>query len=159
MPAQLASSASANLSAARAQSLVNQAEQMIGSSAIPPAGIGGSAALPAGIGGSAALPADVAAAKEVRRAFDQFVGEAFFAQMIKAMRTSVGKPAYFHGGRAEEVFQGQLDERLAHELSNASAKQLTDPMFRQQFPRMAEVLQQYKQQQQRQPEHTVDLAG
>ena len=31
------------------------------------------------------------------------LGETFYGQMIKAMRSSVGKPAYFHGGRGEEV--------------------------------------------------------
>ena len=50
---------------------------------------------------------------ELRETFQQFVGEAFFGQLMKAMRSSVGKPAYFHGGRAEEVFQGQLDQLLA----------------------------------------------
>ena len=67
--------------------------------------------------------------KEVREAFDQFVGETFYGQMLKSMRKSVGKPAYFHGGRAEEIFQGQLDQILAEEMTEASASQLTGPMF------------------------------
>jgi hypothetical protein len=75
---------------------------------------------------------------ELRERFTQFVGEAFFGQMIKAMRATVGKPAYFHGGRAEEVFQGQLDQRLAEHLTEASASRFAEPMFERQFPHLAE---------------------
>lgn len=79
-------------------------------------------------------------AKEVRDAFRDFVGESFFGQMLKAMRSTVGKPAYFHGGRAEEVFRGQLDQTMAEQLTKVSADQIADPMFRQQFPQQAELL-------------------
>jgi Rod binding domain-containing protein len=75
---------------------------------------------------------------ELRERFTQFVGEAFFGQMIKAMRSTVGKPAYFHGGRAEEVFQGQLDQTLAEHLTEASASRFAAPMFERQFPHLAE---------------------
>jgi hypothetical protein len=67
---------------------------------------------------------------ELRKVFDEFVGQTFYGQMISAMRTTVGKPAYFHGGRMEEVFQGQLDQALAEKLSEASASQFTEPLFR-----------------------------
>jgi flagellar protein FlgJ len=66
---------------------------------------------------------------ELRKAFDTFVGEVFFGQMLSSMRKTVGKPAYFHGGRGEEVFQGQLDQVLAGKLTEASASQFTGPMF------------------------------
>ena len=79
--------------------------------------------------------------QELRERFTQFVGEAFFGQMIKAMRATTGKPAYFHGGRAEEVFQGQLDQKLAEHLTEASAAQFAEPMFERQFPRAAEASQ------------------
>jgi hypothetical protein len=77
---------------------------------------------------------------EVREAFTQFVGQTFFGQMIGAMRTSLGKPAYFHGGQAEEIFRGQLDQVLAEEMTEKSASQFTDPMFRHQFPQLADRL-------------------
>lgn len=70
-----------------------------------------------------------AAAPEVREAFQQFVGETFYGQMLGAMRKTVGKPAYFHGGRAEEVFQGQLDQILGERLAEATAADFADPMF------------------------------
>lgn len=70
-----------------------------------------------------------AAESEVRKAFDSFVGEVFYGQMLSAMRKTVGEPAYFHGGRAEEVFQGQLDQMLGEKLAEASASEFTGPMF------------------------------
>ncbi|MCR4412488.1 MAG: rod-binding protein [Thermoguttaceae bacterium] len=66
---------------------------------------------------------------ELRQAFDRAIGETLFAQMLKSMRRTVGKPAYFHGGRAEEVFQQQLDQVLAEKLSKSTAEQFTGPMF------------------------------
>lgn len=66
---------------------------------------------------------------ELREAFDSFVGETFFGQMLKAMRSTQNKPAYFHGGRAEEMFQQQFDQALAGKLSTASADKLSGPMF------------------------------
>src|SRR5215211_6799388 len=74
---------------------------------------------------------------ELRDTFTQFVGQAFFGQMLKAMRSTVGKPAYFYGGHAEEVFQGQLDQTMSEHLTKASASKLADPMFERQFPQFA----------------------
>lgn len=68
--------------------------------------------------------------KEVRETFDKFVGEVFFGQMIKSMRETVGKPAYFHGGQAEEIFTQQLDQVLGEQMTKSSAHELTDPMYR-----------------------------
>ncbi len=67
--------------------------------------------------------------KKLRQAFDQFVGETFFSQMLSSMRKTQGKPAYFHGGRAEEIFQGQLDQVLSQQMTEASASQFSGPMF------------------------------
>ena len=67
---------------------------------------------------------------EYRDVFDSFVGETFFGEMLKAMRKTVGKPAFFHGGQAEEIFQQQLDQILAEKLSDASADKFTGPMLK-----------------------------
>jgi Rod binding domain-containing protein len=75
--------------------------------------------------------------KELRETFAQFVGETFFGQMMKSMRAMTGKPAYFHGGRAEEAFQGQLDQKLAEQLTEASAHRFAEPMFERQFPHLS----------------------
>jgi len=66
---------------------------------------------------------------KLRKAFDSFVGQSLFGEMLKSMRNTVGKPAYFHGGRAEEIFQQQLDQVMAEKLSDASADKLSGPMF------------------------------
>jgi Rod binding domain-containing protein len=64
-----------------------------------------------------------------REAFRQFVGEAVFGQMLSSMRKTVHKAPYFHGGRAEETFQGQLDQELAKNIAQTSADRFADPMF------------------------------
>ena len=66
---------------------------------------------------------------EVRETFESVLGELLFGQMLKGMRKTLGKPAYFHGGRAEEVFTQQLDQVLAEKLSEASADQFVAPMY------------------------------
>jgi hypothetical protein len=76
---------------------------------------------------------------ELHEKFTQFVGQAFYGQMLKAMRTTVGKPAYFYGGHAEEVFQGQLDQTMSESLTKASASKFAEPMFERQFPQFAEA--------------------
>ncbi|MHC4406817.1 MAG: rod-binding protein [Planctomycetota bacterium] len=66
---------------------------------------------------------------ELRQAFQSFVGQTLFGQMLKAMRKTVGKPAYFHGGQAEEIFRQQLDQVLAEKIADASAHKFSDPMY------------------------------
>lgn len=77
--------------------------------------------------------------EDLREAFTQFAGEMFYGQMLKAMRQTVGKPAYFHGGRGEEAFQSQLDQTMTEELTKASASKFADPMFERQFPGAAKT--------------------
>jgi Rod binding domain-containing protein len=66
---------------------------------------------------------------QLREVFNQFIGETFYGQMLKAMRQTVPEPAYFHGGRAEEAFQGQLDQVLAQKMSESTASSFTQAMF------------------------------
>jgi hypothetical protein len=80
----------------------------------------------------ASAPPAVPASNEapsLREAFDTFVGETFYGTLLKSMRKTLDKPAYFHGGRAEEIFQGQLDQTLAEEMTKANAEHFTGPMF------------------------------
>jgi len=67
--------------------------------------------------------------EKLRAAFQSFVGEALFGQLLKAMRKTVGKPAYFYGGRAEEIFQQQLDQVLVEKIARSSADKFSNPMF------------------------------
>jgi hypothetical protein len=66
---------------------------------------------------------------EVRKTFESVLGELLFGQMLKGMRKTLGKPAYFYGGRAEEIFTQQLDQVLAEKISDASAEQFVAPMY------------------------------
>lgn len=70
-------------------------------------------------------------------AFDQFVGDTFFRQMLKSLRSTTGKPAYFHGGQAEEMFQSQLDELLITDMVKATKDSFSADLFKQQFPEHA----------------------
>jgi peptidoglycan hydrolase FlgJ len=74
-------------------------------------------------------PAKAADNPALRKAFDQFVGQTFYGQMLQAMRKSQDKPAYFHGGQAEEIFTQQFDQILTKKLSEASADKLSGPMY------------------------------
>lgn len=67
-------------------------------------------------------------------AFDQFVGDTFIRQMLKSLRSTTGKPAYFHGGQAEEMFQSQLDELLITDMVKATKDSFSADLFKQQFP-------------------------
>lgn len=94
------------------------------------------------IPGKGPSPEAVNKAGEVKEAFTAFVGETFYGQMLKAMRSTVDKPAYFHGGQAEEVFRSQLDQQLAQEWAVETGDRFADPMFERQFPHQAEILRQ-----------------
>ncbi|GAA5509337.1 rod-binding protein [Novipirellula caenicola] len=66
---------------------------------------------------------------ETQEAFTEFVGQTLFGSMLDSMRKTVGKPAYMHGGRTEEVFQQQMDQLIVEDLTEASASSIADPMY------------------------------
>ena len=78
-----------------------------------------------------AMSSNVAATAEAktREAFDSSIGEMFFMQLLGAMRTTQGKPAYFHGGQAEEMFKSQLDQTIAQQMTKTHARQFTDALY------------------------------
>jgi len=79
---------------------------------------------------ASAKPPDASAKDQaLRENFEDFVGQTLFGQMLKSMRKTQHKSAYFHGGRGEEVFQQQLDQVLTEKLSHASADKLAGPMY------------------------------
>ena len=69
------------------------------------------------------------ATSEVQEKFTEFVGQTLFGSMLASMRKTLGKPAYMHGGRTEEVFQQQLDQLIVEDLTEASADSIASPMF------------------------------
>lgn len=64
-----------------------------------------------------------------KEAFEDFVGQTFFGELIKSFRSTQQPSAYFHGGRAEEIFQGQFDQLMSEKLSDDSAEQISGPMY------------------------------
>jgi peptidoglycan hydrolase FlgJ len=87
---------------------------------------------------------DVEKARELKKTFSQFVGETFYGEMFKAMRQSVGKPEYLHGGMAEEQFQARLDMQRAQDLAGSENNSFAEGMFAQQFPDEAHLLDEAK---------------
>jgi Rod binding domain-containing protein len=75
--------------------------------------------------------------EEFKKLYQQAIGGTFFRQMMKALRSSTGNAAYFNGGQAEKIFQGQLDELMIEKLSETSGGIFSDIMFEQQFPELA----------------------
>ena len=65
----------------------------------------------------------------LKSTFQQFVGETFFQMMLKSMRKTHGKPAYLHGGQAEEIFQSQLDQEMAGSLANTAGSAFSNDLY------------------------------
>lgn len=65
---------------------------------------------------------------ELREVFRDFVGQTLFAQMLRSMRRTLGRPAYFHGGRFEEVFQAELDRIIVEKAARKSGENFADHM-------------------------------
>jgi len=66
---------------------------------------------------------------ELKQAFSDFVGQTFFGELMKQMRATLDKPAFFHGGMGEEIFQSQLDQIMVERISDKSAAKLSEPMY------------------------------
>ncbi len=79
-------------------------------------------------------------ARDLQGAFQDFVGKSFYGEMLKSMRSTVGEPAYFHGGNAEKIFQQQLDHQIGDEMSKSNGGELSAAMFRRQFPKEANLI-------------------
>ncbi|GAB4150887.1 MAG: hypothetical protein Tsb009_25990 [Planctomycetaceae bacterium] len=66
---------------------------------------------------------------ETKKVFQKFVAGSFYKQMFKAMRKMHDKPAYFHGGQAEEMFQSQIDQQISENLAEQQGASIADPLF------------------------------
>ena len=75
------------------------------------------------------LQAPAAASPKLREAFTEFVGQTFFGELLKQMRSTVDKPAFLHGGFGEDVFQSQLDQILVERMTEVSGPTFSGPMF------------------------------
>ncbi|MHC4879353.1 MAG: hypothetical protein ACYTGL_23095 [Planctomycetota bacterium] len=75
--------------------------------------------------------------EQLRSLVQQSIGGTFFRQMMKALRSTTGNAAYFNGGQAEKIFQGQLDEIIIEKLAESSGDIFTEGMFEQQFSNLS----------------------
>lgn len=87
----------------------------------------------AGDDGIAIVRAEGVDDSELKQQFTNFVGQTLFGQLFKTMRESLDKPAYFHGGRTEEIFQQQLDQVLTERMTSAQGGQIAETMYNLQF--------------------------
>lgn len=65
----------------------------------------------------------------LRQAVDEMVGVTFFAPMLKMAHNSAIKGKYGHGGRGEEIFQGQLDLELAKRAGRGMKSGLSETIY------------------------------
>ncbi len=96
-------------------------------------------------------------AQNTKKAFTQFVGETFYGTMLKSMRKTTSEPAYFHGGQAEELFQGQLDQQIASDMAGNGSSGLAEALFKNQFPREAALLASHEANQKPSQANLADL--
>lgn len=66
----------------------------------------------------------------VKEKFQDFVAGTFYRQMLKSLHGTHQKPAYFHGGQAEEIFQGQLDQQVAENLARSNGAAFSEQLFK-----------------------------
>ena len=69
------------------------------------------------------------AESDVQQAFQDFVAGTFYRQMLQALRKTQNKPAYFHGGMAEDIFQGYFDQTVSEQLAREHGAALAGPLF------------------------------
>lgn len=68
---------------------------------------------------------------DLKHTFQKTTGELFFGQLVKALRQTAGKPAYLHGGQAEELFQSQLDQTLVEHMAESHGGPFVEDLYRQ----------------------------
>ena len=84
--------------------------------------------------GPGSPPDQAKPSKELREAVGSVVGTVFYGTLLKAMRNSVLKGEFGHGGRGEEVFQAQLDQMLVERVGQASGFSLHEALYKRLAP-------------------------
>ncbi len=64
-----------------------------------------------------------------KEAFQDFVAGTFFKMMLKSLRSTQGEVAYIGGGKAEQTFRGQLDQRIAEDLAREHGDAFAAPLY------------------------------
>lgn len=66
---------------------------------------------------------------QVREKFQEFTAGTFYKTMLKALRSSQHKPAYLHGGQAEDIFQSHLDNEFSTRFAKDYGDQFAGPLY------------------------------
>lgn len=74
-------------------------------------------------------PVDPSRQNELKKVFNEFTAGTFYREMLAAMRKGTGKPAYFDGGQAEEIFRGELDRHIADDLVKRHGEAFSAPLY------------------------------
>lgn len=64
-----------------------------------------------------------------RKTVGQFVGNAFYGTLLKQVQESKMKGAFGHGGRGEEVFNGQLSMEFAKRIGQSHNDPLSERLY------------------------------
>jgi Rod binding domain-containing protein len=80
--------------------------------------------------GSRLLNQSPSSKEKLESTFQDFAAGTFYKEMLKSLRKMHGKPAYFYGGHAEEIFQGQMDQHVAEELAHSKGSQFSAPLYK-----------------------------
>jgi len=72
---------------------------------------------------------DPARLEQARTAAEQFVATAFVVPMLAQMRNDPFRSDLFHGGFAEDAFQGQLDTIMADRVTQRADLSLVDSIL------------------------------
>ncbi|QDU79138.1 hypothetical protein Pla110_08430 [Polystyrenella longa] len=67
--------------------------------------------------------------EEMKTVFQEFVAGTFYSTMLKSMHAMHDKPAFMHGGQAEEMFQNQLDQHITRDLAAEHGEDLVAPLL------------------------------
>jgi Rod binding domain-containing protein len=66
---------------------------------------------------------------DVKSNFQDFTAGTFYKEMLKSLHKMHSKAAYFNGGQAEKIFQGQLDQQVAEDLAHSHGGQFSDGLY------------------------------
>lgn len=79
---------------------------------------------------------DTAQADSMRDRVGELVGQIFYGTLLREMQASKLKGPFGHGGRGEEVFQGQLNMELAMRIGRSGNNPITDRLYEDWFGRL-----------------------
>jgi peptidoglycan hydrolase FlgJ len=66
---------------------------------------------------------------ELKKVFTEFAAGSFYREMLSALRKSHGRPAYFDGGQAEQIFRAEMDRHIADDLAARHGEAFAGPLF------------------------------